>query len=99
MKIVEYVSADNVLVEFQDDYKYRKRTIYQNFKIGQIKNPYDKCRSLCLKYTEQNKDIPVLFPYNFQLKSHKGILWNCSLSPGTLRKPPLNLVRAFPYIS
>ena len=42
MKIVEYVSADNILVEFQDDYKYRKRTIYQNFKIGQIKNPYDK---------------------------------------------------------
>ena len=42
MKIVEYVSADNVLVEFQDDYKYRKRTIYQNFKSGQIKNPYDK---------------------------------------------------------
>ena len=42
MRIVEYVNADNVVVEFQDEYKYRKRTIYQNFKSGQIKNPYDK---------------------------------------------------------
>ena len=42
MRIVEYVSVDNMVVEFQDEYKYRKRTIYQNFKSGQIKNPYDK---------------------------------------------------------
>ena len=29
---------------FKDEYKYRKRTIYQNFKSGQIKNPYDKSK-------------------------------------------------------
>ena len=42
MKIVKYVSVNDMVVEFQDKYKYRKKTNYQNFKSGQIKNPYDK---------------------------------------------------------
>lgn len=41
MKIVEYKDWNNVIVEFQDDYKYRKRTNYSNFKMGTVKNPYD----------------------------------------------------------
>lgn len=44
MKIIEYNSTDDMVVEFQDSYKYRVKTIYQNFKLGQIKNPYDKIR-------------------------------------------------------
>ena len=42
MKIIEYVRKDNIIVEFQDEYKYQTKTTYQSFKNGTIKNPYDK---------------------------------------------------------
>lgn len=40
MKIVEYNSASDIVVEFQDEYKYRTNTIYANFKSASIRNPY-----------------------------------------------------------
>lgn len=42
MKIVEYYHATNVIIEWQDEYKVRKKTTYHNFKKGGVKNPYDK---------------------------------------------------------
>lgn len=43
MKIVRYEGCDSVDVEFQDTYKYiKKNCLYSNFKLGQVKNPYDK---------------------------------------------------------
>ena len=42
MKIVEYNSNRDVTVEFQDEYKVKAQTTYQNFKKGEVKNPYDK---------------------------------------------------------
>lgn len=42
MRIVEYIGSENIVVEFQDDYKFRKKSTYSNFKNGGIKNPYDK---------------------------------------------------------
>lgn len=42
MKIVEYTNSDNLIVEFQDEHKFRKQSTYSNFKNGGIKNPYDK---------------------------------------------------------
>lgn len=42
MKIIEYNGWKDVVVEFQDDYKYQTRVIYTNFKNGQVKNLYDK---------------------------------------------------------
>lgn len=41
-KIVEYHNSKKVLVEFQDDYKYRYYTSYYNFIHDSIINPYDK---------------------------------------------------------
>ena len=40
MKIVEDNGSSDIVIEFQDGYKYRKRTIYANFQSGSIKNPY-----------------------------------------------------------
>lgn len=40
MKIVEDNGSSDIAVEFQDEYKYRKHTIYANFKSGSIRNPY-----------------------------------------------------------
>ena len=42
MRIVEYINHDNITVEFQDDYKFRKKSMYTNFRTGSIKNPYDR---------------------------------------------------------
>ena len=42
MKIIEYKNNSNILVEFQDEYKYKKSTTYQMFKKGNVKNLYDK---------------------------------------------------------
>ena len=40
MKIVEYNNCDDIIVEFQDKYKYRVHTQYNHFKKGMCKNPF-----------------------------------------------------------
>lgn len=40
MKIIEDNGTFDIVVEFQDEYKYSKRTQYCNFKSGSIRNPY-----------------------------------------------------------
>lgn len=42
MKIVEYEDYHNIIVEFQDEYKFRQHTGYNCFKSGEVKNPYFK---------------------------------------------------------
>ena len=40
MKIAEYDNANDIIVEFQDEHKYRAHTSYQAFKKGRCKNPF-----------------------------------------------------------
>jgi hypothetical protein len=40
MKIVEYNKANDIVVEFQDEYRAKVRTRYEHFMDGSIKNPY-----------------------------------------------------------
>lgn len=40
MKIVEYNKSSDIVVEFQDEYKARVKTVYGNFKLGSVRNPY-----------------------------------------------------------
>ena len=40
MKIAEYDNANNIIVEFEDEHKYRLHTQYSNFKKGKCKNPF-----------------------------------------------------------
>lgn len=42
MKIVEYNNTSDIVVEFQDEYKYKVHTQYGNFTHGNIKNLYAK---------------------------------------------------------
>ena len=42
MKIIDYNDCCDVLIEFQDEHKYRMRVEYHNFKRGTVKNPYHK---------------------------------------------------------
>lgn len=40
MKIVEYNSSHNIIVEFQDEYRTKIKTTYYEFETGKITNPY-----------------------------------------------------------
>jgi len=40
MKIIEYKDANHILVEFQDENKYKEYNKYERFKKGNIPNPY-----------------------------------------------------------
>lgn len=42
MKIIKYVDANNIIVEFQDNYKCRVHCGYREFKKGKVRNPFDK---------------------------------------------------------
>ena len=38
--IIEDNGKNNLVIEFQDEHKYRKKCAYKEFKNGSIKNPY-----------------------------------------------------------
>ena len=40
MKIVEYNNCDDIIIQFEDEYKYRLHTRYEHFKNGECKNPF-----------------------------------------------------------
>ena len=40
MKIVEYNNCDDIIIQFEDEHKYRVHTSYQAFKKGECKNPF-----------------------------------------------------------
>lgn len=40
LKIIEYKDNKNIIVEFQDKYRGKVHTEYDNFKKGAVKNPY-----------------------------------------------------------
>ena len=40
MKIVEYNNCDDIIIQFEDKYKYRVHAQYGNFKNGVCKNPF-----------------------------------------------------------
>lgn len=42
MKIIKYINCDNIIIEFQDEYKAKIKTQYSHFLSGEIKNPYYK---------------------------------------------------------
>lgn len=40
MRIVEYNNCDDIIIQFEDEYKYRLHTQYANFNKGKCKNPF-----------------------------------------------------------
>lgn len=42
MKIAKFNKTSDIEVEFQDEYKYKVKTTYQNFKRGVVTNPYSR---------------------------------------------------------
>ena len=40
MKIIEYYGCHDIIVEFQDEWKYKTHAQMTQFNAGRIKNPY-----------------------------------------------------------
>ena len=40
MKCVEYYSGKNIVIEFQDDYKYKINSSWKDFNNGEVRNPF-----------------------------------------------------------
>lgn len=40
MTIIEYIDSAHIIVEFNDEYKFKVQTTFNNFKRGEVYNPY-----------------------------------------------------------
>lgn len=40
MKIIEYNTSKNIVIEFQDEHHHRAKTSFTNFMNGNLRNPY-----------------------------------------------------------
>lgn len=63
MKIIQYDNCDNIIVEFQDEYKAKVHTGYYHFKHGNVTNPYH--RNVC--------DVGFIGKGQYSYKTHKEI--------------------------
>ena len=82
MKIIEYINANNIIVEFQDEYKEKKKSRYSHFLDGDIVNPHIlNCRigqenfnsqGCLMKIVEYNgiRDVVVEFQDKHKTKVH-----------------------------
>lgn len=59
MKIISYNNYKDIIIEFQDEYKSRKKTKMQCFNEGTIKNPISK-RLGEIKYNNQNSLMKII---------------------------------------
>lgn len=77
MKIIEYIDSNNMLVEFQDQFKYKTKAHYCWFLTGEIKNPYaPSIYGLAFsgtKYPIKDKNGDTLKEYN----TWRGMLRRC----------------------
>ena len=91
MKIVEYNKHSDIVVEFQDDYKFRTNTTYSNFKNGQCKNPY-------IKSVYGHGIIGTKYPVSFNCEAVKeydlwaNMLKRCFYEKTKKRQPAYNNV-------
>lgn len=77
MKIIKFINSSNIVIEFQDAYKVKRHTTYQNFRIGQVKNPYDKLVFGIGYYGEGEYKAKVNYRLTDEYNSWKNLLARC----------------------
>ena len=76
MKIVEYNSASDVIVEFQDKYKAKMHTQYHRFLNGSVKNPY--AQSVCgVGITGKKYPASLMGRDTKEYSTWRGMLYRC----------------------
>lgn len=75
MKIIKYDNYNNILVEFQDEYKTQINTSYYNFIHGGIRNPYFP--TICNVGITGNKHVAC---FTNKVKSEEYKLWTSMIT-------------------
>lgn len=89
MKVIEYKNSSNVLIEFQDEHKFRKTVHISNLKRQNVSNPYDK--NCCgvgyygFDYMPTNKEMGK--EWNYCYNTWIGMLQRCYDSKFQLNHP------------
>jgi hypothetical protein len=95
MKVVEYNSSSDVVVEFQDEWKRRVRTIWYKFEEGGIRNPHDDERVGLENYNNQGclmriidykKCTDMTIEFQDKYKTQIKTFW-CAFENGGIKNP------------
>lgn len=97
MKIVEYNNANDMVVEFQDEYKTRVRTVYHNFKKGLVKNKISRLgetnnnyQGAQMKIVKYNNSTDVVVEFQDKNKARVHTTYYCFLH-GWVSDPMLHI--------
>lgn len=93
MKCIEYESSKNIIVEFQDEYKFKKKATWGEFDKGKIFNPYYRLglekynkQGYLMKIIQYNNARDIVVEFNDEFKTKVNTTWN-QFDAGTLRNP------------
>lgn len=93
MKIIEYENFNNIIVEFQDEYKAKVHGNMERFKKGNIKNPNYRLGEMrvnkqgCLmKVIEYNNTINMKIEFQDEFKTVVNTEWRL-FDTGSIRNP------------
>lgn len=99
MKVIEYNSADDVLVEFQDEWKRTARVKWYRFTTGKIKNPHDydiidnrvgqenyNNQGDLMRVIDYKKSTYIMIEFQDKYKAQIKTIWD-SFKSGEIRNP------------
>ena len=70
IKVIKYNNANDIIIEFQDEYKAKKKVSIGNIKKGTIRNPYDKDEFGCCvgeTQTVENKKLKKSYTHWYRM--------------------------------
>ena len=94
MKVIEYNSANDMTVEFQDEWKETKKTCWDSFIKGKVRNPHKNRNNLenynkqgCLmKIVEYINANNITIEFQDKFKSHVHVIWK-DFKDGNIKNP------------
>ena len=93
MKCIEYKSSKNITVEFQDEYKFKKKATWGEFDKGKISNPYYRLglekynkQGYLMKIIQYNNATDIIVEFDDKFKTKVNASWK-QFNAGTLRNP------------
>ena len=95
MKVVEYNSSSDVIVEFQDEWKRKNKTTWYRFKKGSVRNPHNDERiglenynnqGCLMKVVDYKRYDDVTIEFQDEYKTQIKTFW-CAFESGEIKNP------------
>ena len=97
MKVIEYNNANDIVVEFQDEYKTKIHTAYHNFKNGKVKNKTNRLgeinhnnEGILMKIVEYNNARDIIVEFQDKHKAKVNTEYWC-FTQGCISNPMLHI--------